>query len=89
VHYYGVPQSMGPVDFNDERQLLQRRIYVSRSRTLLWLRIWQIEVVHAVLRGFRALRLAAERVAGGSRRRELSHPSTTAQPGVPLDLFAD
>jgi hypothetical protein len=85
--YYGVPQSMGPVDFADRRQLAQRTIHVSKWRFVLWLRIWQVEIVHAVLRRVRWL--LVERSPGGGRRRELSRSSANAQPVVPLDFFAD
>jgi hypothetical protein len=86
--YYGVPQAAGPIDFRDRRQLAQRVTFVSRSRLVLTLRIWQMEIVQALLRRIRRLAHTSRRLFGDGWHRDIGRPLPKVQPVVQVDLFA-
>jgi hypothetical protein len=89
--YYGIPQAAGPVDFRDRQQLNHRSTFVSKSRLLLTLRIWQLEIVHAILRRLRDPLQSTRRLSSIGRRREIRRLVRASQPlttsiSVPIDL---
>jgi hypothetical protein len=87
--YYALPRSAGPVDFRDRRQLQKRVTFVSQSRILLTLRVWQSEIVQAILRRLRGRGRGAGRLYGDGWRRDIDPPSLQGPPVVSADLFAD